>query len=202
MMKKLLNAVRLQAQMAANDRAVTRIVLVDSYDPNTYAVKVRLQPENAITGWLPLLSPWIGNGWGIFAPPTLGDMIEVHFQEDDPNVGFAGQRFYNDSDRPLAVTSGEFWLVHQSGSALKFHNDGSVELISHTNMTATVGGNLTANVTGTATVTAGGKATVNAAGIDLNGGGGSDMGVVQGACVCAFTGAPHPQISSTVTGTL
>ncbi len=136
MMKKLLNAVRLQAQMAANGRAVTRIGLVDSYDPNTYAVKVRLQPENAITGWLPLLSPWIGNGWGIFAPPTIGDMIEVSFQEDDPNVGLAGQRFYNDSDRPLAVTSGEFWLVHKSGSVLKFHNDGSVELIAAGTLTS------------------------------------------------------------------
>ena len=162
MMRKLLNAVRLQAQMAANDRAVTRIGLVDSYDPNTYAVKVRLQPENAITGWLPLLSPWIGNSWGIFAPPTIGDMIEVHFQEDDPNVGFAGQRFYNDSDRPLAVVSGEFWLVHQSGAYFKLTNDGKVTARDKAGSTVVMNGD------GTGTMSFAGGLTIDA-NVQVNG---------------------------------
>ncbi|MDA8256739.1 MAG: phage baseplate assembly protein V [Betaproteobacteria bacterium] len=201
-MKRLLNAMARQAQLAASGRAETRIGIVSAYNPADYCAKVQLQPEGTETGWLPVLSPWIGETWGLFCPPSVGDQVQVEFQEGSAEAGFIVGRFFSNAQRPLAVPSGEFWLVHQSGSALKFHNDGSVEVISHANMTATVGANLTANVTGTATVTAGGKATVNAAGIDLNGGGGSDVGVVQGVCVCAFTGAPHPQISGTVTGTL
>ncbi len=192
MIGHLLNSMRMQAQLQAGNRATVKLGLVDAYDPNNYAVKVNLQPENVITGWLPLASPWIGNGWGLHAPPSIGDMIEVQFQEGDIEAGFACQRFYNDSDRPLPCPSGEFWLVHQSGSLLKFHNDGSVELTSHANLTATVGGNLSAAVTGSATVTAQGGIVQDGAGA------GATKGCVQGDCVCAFTGQPHPMISSTV----
>ena len=182
----------MQAQLQAGNLASVKIGLVDAYDPSNYAVKVELQPEGVITGWLPLASPWIGNGWGLFAPPTIGDMIEVQFQEGDIDSGFACQRFYNDSDRPLSCPSGEFWLVHQSGSLLKFHNDGSVEVASNANLTATVGGNLSATVTGSATVTAKGGIVQDGTGT------GNTKGCVQGDCVCAFTGQPHPMISSTV----
>lgn len=136
----LLNTMRAQALSAGNTRADARMGLVTSYDPNRYAVKVQLMPEGAETGWLPLASPWIGNGWGMFAAPTPGDMIEVHFQEGSPEAGYACLRFYNDHDRPLPCPSGEFWLVHASGSMLKFHNDGSVELTAATNLTAIAGG--------------------------------------------------------------
>jgi hypothetical protein len=55
---------------------------------------------------------------------------------------------------------------------------------------------------GAVTVIAGGSATIDATGIGLKGGSGTQRGVVQGNCVCAFTGAPHPQISATVTATI
>lgn len=170
MMNNLLSAVRAHALLASNGKAVTRTGLIDSYDPNTYAVKVRLQPEDVLTGWLPLLSPWVGNQWGIFAPPTIGDMAEVHFFEADPNAGFVGLRFYNDVDRPLPAPSGEFWVVHKTGSLLKFHNDGSVEVVTNQDLNATVGRNanltvnhnVTANVSGTANLTVGGTITSSA----------------------------------------
>jgi phage baseplate assembly protein V len=119
---------RMQAMAHGNTRADSRMGLVTGYDPNAYAVKVQIMPEGAETGWLPLACPWIGNGWGLFCPPSIGDMIEVEFQEGSPQAGHADMRFYNDSDRPLPCPSGEFWLVHKSGSLLKFHNDGTVEL--------------------------------------------------------------------------
>lgn len=128
MMRGMTNALAAQAQMAGNGRASVRLGIVSSYDPSNYSGKVKIQPENTETGWLPIVSPWVGNGWGIFAPPSVGDLVEVQFQEDGIEAGFICQRFYNDSDRPASVPSGEFWLVHKSGSLLKFHNDGSVEL--------------------------------------------------------------------------
>lgn len=135
-MQGLLNAMRLQADLAGGARAIVRHGIVSSFDPDSYCAKVRVMPEGRETGWLPIVSPWIGNGWGLFAPPSIGDAVEVQFQEDDAEAGYVCQRFFNDSDRPLSVQSGEFWLVHKSGSFLKFHNDGSVELQSATNLTA------------------------------------------------------------------
>jgi hypothetical protein len=137
MMHDLLNAQKAAAQQATQGRASTRHGVISSYDPNAYAVKVMLQPDNVPTGWIPLKSAWIGNGWGLFCPPSIGDAVEVDFQEDDGGVGSAGLRFFNDSDRPLPCPSGEFWLVHKSGSLLKFHNDGTVELTAAATMTYT-----------------------------------------------------------------
>ena len=136
-MGQLLNAMRAQAMLASNGRAAVRLGIVSSYDHANYCAKVRIQPEDVETGWLPVTSPWIGNGWGMFAPPTPGDMVEVQFQEDNFEAGFIVGRFFNDKDRPLDVPAGEFWLVHKSGSFLKFHNDGTVELNSNGTLTST-----------------------------------------------------------------
>ena len=149
-MNKLINLMRVQGDMAAG-RSSTRMGTVSGYDPGAYCVKVRIQPEDAETGWLPLASPWVGNGWGIFAPPSLGDLVDVHYQEGDFEAGFVCQRFFNDADRPLPCPSGEFWLVHKAGSLLKFLADGSVE------MAAPGGLNITGNVAITGTITNNGK---------------------------------------------
>lgn len=136
MMQRLMNSMRAQAELAQSGRARVRVGLVSSYDPANYCAKVRLMPEDVETGWLPVTSPWAGNGWGMFAPPTPGDMVEVQFQEDSIEAGFVVGRFYSDSDRPLPAPSGEFWLVHQSGSLLKFHNGGTVELVAAGTLTS------------------------------------------------------------------
>lgn len=132
MIGHILNAMRAQASLIQNNRASVRLGIVSSYDPENHCAKVSIQPEDIESGWLPVTSPWVGNGWGLFAPPTPGDMVEVQFQEDSFEAGFVVGRFFNDSDRPLAAASGEFWLVHQSGSFLKFNNDGTVDITAQT----------------------------------------------------------------------
>ncbi|EJN10477.1 hypothetical protein PMI40_00005, partial [Herbaspirillum sp. YR522] len=44
--------------------------------------------------------------------------------------GMAGGRTFNDVDRPLAVQSGEFWLMHKLGGSIKLTNDGKVSVNS------------------------------------------------------------------------
>lgn len=127
-MMQLANAMRAHAAMAMQERAAPRLAKVTSYDPVNYCVKVTLQPEGTETGWIPVLSPWIGNGWGLFCPPTPDDMVEIQFQEDSINAGFACLRFFTDSNRPLTVQSGEYWLVHKSGASIKLTNDGKTSL--------------------------------------------------------------------------
>lgn len=130
MVQGLLNAMRLQAEMAAGGKVSTRLGLLTNYVPKDHAARVRLMPEDVMTGYLPIASQWAGNGWGMFAAPKAGDVVMVLFQEDDINAGIITQRLFTNNQRPLEVPEGEFWLVHQTGSMLKFHNDGTVELTS------------------------------------------------------------------------
>jgi hypothetical protein len=70
----------------------------------------------------------------------------VLFSDGSFGAPIAAQMIFNNINRPLAVDAGEFWLVHQSGSALKFTNDGNVSLT--TSATLNVIGD-TVNVQGT-----------------------------------------------------
>lgn len=122
------NIMRREAQRAQAQKSLPRFAVVTSYDPNHYAAKVLIQPEAYETGFLPIATPWVGNGWGLFAPPTPGDVVEVHYQEGGKEAAYIALRFYGNVAQPVAVNSGEFWLVHKSGSLLKFLNDGTVHL--------------------------------------------------------------------------
>lgn len=154
MMRGLQNAMRAQATLAQQDRHATRLGIVTGYDPATYSVKVKFPPDESETGWIPLGALAVGSGWGIYAAPVLGDQIAVAFDRGDGDAGVATLRLFDNDSPPLSVPSAELWMVHKSGSALKFHNDGKVELITNSDLTATVGGNLSAAVTGTGTLQA------------------------------------------------
>lgn len=134
--QKLLNTMRMWANMATQGLAYTSLGAVNAFDPSTYQVQVLLQAptEDApafTTGWIPLASPWVGNGWGMFAPASPGDLILVFYQDASLQNPIAGMRLFFDEQRPLPVDAGEFWLVHQTGSTLKFNNDGTVDLSSN-----------------------------------------------------------------------
>jgi phage baseplate assembly protein gpV len=130
MSEALMNHMRRAAQEALGGMANTRHGIVRGYDPANYAVKVELQPEGVMTDWLALKSAWVGNGWGLYFAPSLGDWVEVDFQEADGDAGSAGLRFYTNQARPLPVPSGEAWLVHRSGASVKLTNDGALTLDS------------------------------------------------------------------------
>ncbi|EJN07781.1 phage baseplate assembly protein V, partial [Herbaspirillum sp. YR522] len=87
----LSNQVRQAAQSLNGDEPARRGI-VSGYDPNAYAVKVLLQPDSNETGWIPLEAVWVGNGWGMFAPPSLGDDVEISFREGSASAGMAGGR--------------------------------------------------------------------------------------------------------------
>ena len=81
MMDRLLNAARRETQRAISMLALPKTGIISGYDPASYAAKVRLQPEDVETGWLPIRTPWAGNGWGMFCPPDIDDEVEVQFQD-------------------------------------------------------------------------------------------------------------------------
>lgn len=136
-MRAILNAMSERAMRATDRKAHSTPGIVTSYNPNTYSVKVTLQPEGVETGWLPLLSQQVGNGWGLYSPPAIGDLVHVLFTDGDIEAGVVVGAYYNNQDVPLPVPSQEVWMVHKSGSFLKFHNDGTVELTSIGELTIT-----------------------------------------------------------------
>lgn len=121
------------AELAAQGVKSSSIGIVSSYDPVHYAVKVHLQPppdegDATETGWLPIWSGWVGDGWGLFCPPVIGAQVKVHFIAGDGQAAICIGALYSDADKPLPVPAGEFWIVHASGAFFKLTNDGKLTL--------------------------------------------------------------------------
>jgi hypothetical protein len=121
------------ADQAANRVAKPRMGVITSYDPNHYTANVKLMPDGIDTGWIPIGTDWIGE----YNPPNIGDVVEVNFQQGGKEAGYIGKRFYSNKTPPIPVQSGERWIVHKSGSFIKFTNDGDIiisaarDLINH-----------------------------------------------------------------------
>lgn len=166
---QLLNVMRLQSETVSGNSVNTRFGTVSSYDPSNYSVKVLYQPDGTESGWLPVGSSWVGNGWGMFSPPPIGTMVKVHFQEGNPEAGVIDTSHYNDGMRPLPVPAGEFWLQHSTGSLIQIKNDGSINITSNGILNVTTGGNTNVNVTGQVNMTVSGKVVASASEFDLTG---------------------------------
>ncbi len=127
-MDRLLNAIK--AHTAAQDAAAgqPRFGVVTSVDPAAGTARVQLQPDGVLTGWLPVLSPWVGAGWGISCPPSPGDQVLVLPQEGDAEHGVIAGRAWSALAAGPATPVGELWLTHQSGSYLRLLNNGTVSV--------------------------------------------------------------------------
>ncbi len=126
-MDGFLNHLKSQAAQMDQGWAQPRLAVVTSVDPATLTVRVTVQPEGVLSGWLPVASAWIGAGWGLACPPSPGDQVIVIWQEGDAEQGIVLGRLWSSSTAPPQAPVGAFWLVHQSGSFLKLQNDGSIE---------------------------------------------------------------------------
>jgi phage baseplate assembly protein gpV len=90
--------------------------------------RVLIQPDGVLSGWLPVLTQWVGSGWGMICPLTPGDQVVLVPQQGDAEQGVIIGRSFSNKQMPPVVPGGEFWLVHQSGSFLKLCNDGTIRI--------------------------------------------------------------------------
>ena len=134
-MQRLIDQMKMHTEAALSRYANPTIGFVSSYDPDNYCCKITLSPDDpsdgitgAISGWIPCCTIWAGNEWGVFCPPSVGDMVEIDYQESDFDAGHVDWRLFNDDNRPVRAESGVFYIIHKSGTSLKFENDGSVSL--------------------------------------------------------------------------
>lgn len=143
----------------------TRVGIVTSYDPVQHAARVMIQPEGVLSGWLPISSQWIGNGWGLVASLTPGDQVVVTPQEGAAEQGIITGRLYSTAQQPpqpqnapngsaTPVQAGELAMVHQSGATIRLCADGTIYLQAST---INVQGNIavTGSITATQNITAG-----------------------------------------------
>jgi len=127
-MDHLWNMIKAQAGGLDGLAGVVRFGLVSSFDPASFAARVLFQPENILSGWLPVVSPWVGAGWGLAAPLPPGTQVVVACQEGDAEQGVIIGAVWSAVDMPLDAPAGELWLQHQSGSFIKLFNNGTIAL--------------------------------------------------------------------------
>jgi uncharacterized protein involved in type VI secretion and phage assembly len=105
-----------------------RVGVISSYDPATHAVKLTMQPEGIQTGWVSIATDGIGNGFGIYSGPTIGDSVIVAYHEGDKKTPIVIGRLPTNEETPIPTQSGEIIAQSAFSSFLKLLMDGSVTL--------------------------------------------------------------------------
>lgn len=110
------------------DRRSRRVpCLVDSYNPSQHTVKVKLQPEGTLTGWVQIQCDQVG--WQI--APNIGDPGWIEFHEMDRRAAVFVASNHNDLNPPPAQIQAGEWRYQPkvgSGTFVYFKNDGSITL--------------------------------------------------------------------------
>ena len=80
----------------------------------------------------------------MWAPPSPGDQVLILAQEGSADHGVVVGRAFSGTQPAPSVATGELWLVHSSGTAIKLTNDGTVQVEGpmKVNGSMTVAGNL------------------------------------------------------------
>ncbi len=134
-MDDLLEIIRREISAVLGNRQFKNTLIATSYDKERHAVKGILVPSGVETGWVPIGTIGVGNGFGVVVGPKVGsaekldgDQFDIEFENGDPNTPIARHRFFSDKDKPPQVESGEILVQHEKGHKLFFAKDGSVSL--------------------------------------------------------------------------
>jgi Type VI secretion system/phage-baseplate injector OB domain/GpV Apex motif len=138
-MEELLNALAVRAGSMDAQMGQPRWGIVQSFDPTRYMARITLQPENVLTGWLPIVSPTYGPGWGVVSPLEPGQQVLcIPDNGDHDNPCILGGTWNTQATvpkipssitgQPNNLQSGEWAFVSPQGSYLRFCADGSVLL--------------------------------------------------------------------------
>jgi phage baseplate assembly protein V len=128
MTRALSNIIKSHASNLDQSAGQVKFAVVTSVNTANHTARVIIQPEGVLSGWLPILSLWVGNGWGMACPPTPGDQVLLVPQEGNVEQGIIVGRVFSVKQASPPAPSGEFWLMHQSGSFLKLSNDGTIRI--------------------------------------------------------------------------
>jgi uncharacterized protein involved in type VI secretion and phage assembly len=128
-MEGLYNAIRLEItkQMAQFKRA--KIGVVDSWDPEKHVAKVKYQPGDRLSGWIPVGTQFSGKQFGFAIGLTKGDQVVISYQEGSLQTGVISHRLWNDQEEPIKdVKSGEAHLVGKDKQHMRMLENKNFEL--------------------------------------------------------------------------
>lgn len=118
---------------------------VSDYDPTTHSVRCFIPAYQAgntasqLTGWIPLVAPAVGQGFGIqyamhggatFDDPTAGELVILMVMNDELGVFVSALPIFTTRMPPPgpALNPGELLVQHERGSNLYFKATGEVLL--------------------------------------------------------------------------
>lgn len=128
MTERLSNAIKSHAASLDQTTGQIKFGTITSVNFGNATARVLIQPDGVLSGWLPIILQWVGNGWGMSCPPNPGDQVLLVPHEGDVEQGIIIGRSFSSKQMPPAAPGGEFWLVHETGSFLKLGNDGTIRL--------------------------------------------------------------------------
>jgi phage baseplate assembly protein V len=188
-----------------------RVGLINELDFEQKKVKVKLS-ETQTTAWLNWPAE-IGNNFVRWRPLRLQTQVLILCPSGDISQGHIVGMMYSQDIQPpsteetidiIAFEDGTEIQYDSAAKALSIIVKGTTDIDSEKDITIKTDGNATIEATGNATITAGGNITTQATAIATVDGlqviltDGASGGVVCQGHVCAFTGGPHPQGSTTV----
>jgi phage baseplate assembly protein V len=133
------------------DRRTRRVpCIVDSYNPSQHTVKVKLQPEGTLTGWLQIETAQVG----LQIAPNIGDPGWLEFHEADRRAAvFVGSNHNDLNPPPKEIQAGEAYYQNKSGSSVYFKGDGSITATDKSGSSYAMDGTGNVAVTGETKIT-------------------------------------------------
>lgn len=129
-MDRLLGAYGRHASHMDSRAAHPRCALVTSVDADGHTVRVTIQPEGVLSGWIPVPAVGVG-GVSIVSPPSVGDQVVVVFQEGDHEHPLVMGRLFSSVDKPptspisgKAIGADELGIFGGGGAFLHLTGDG------------------------------------------------------------------------------
>jgi uncharacterized protein involved in type VI secretion and phage assembly len=126
------NMVRGMVERYLSGRFSEKHGMVTSYDPDKHLAKVMFQPEEQESGWIPIETSHVGNGFGMAVGLTpgdgkkTGDQVVIRYQEGDIDGGKVSRVVHSDDQKPPRVESGEMvmWTKFRKSGGGKDSADG------------------------------------------------------------------------------
>jgi len=138
-----------------------RVGIVASVNPSNHTARVTVMPDGTLSGWIPIKSEWIGNGWGLVCLPSAGDQVALIPHDGDANNLMISGRIYSQAQMPPVGVPGEFWLVHSTGATIKLVTSGAIVMNAPGGFQLTGNAQLSGNLSVTGTITSTGDMVAN-----------------------------------------
>jgi phage baseplate assembly protein gpV len=132
---RMRNAIRRDIEAIIGSVAQPRFATVAAVDETTHSVRLEIQPEGVLSGWVPdATALFASGGFGVSAPSRQGDQVKAVYSHGDADFPVVIGRVYSDAD-PVPVSPltgdhakpGEMLISMPGGGWLHFKGDGTVE---------------------------------------------------------------------------